>query len=151
MRIAISLICLCSLLAFATTAAANEVLVHIQTIHASAGEPFVDPDIESLQNELRSGFPGYQVFHLLGRHELKAPQQSQRSLKLPDNDNSELVITYLGRTPDPKLLRLEIGLRGKLAAEVKASPGSTFFQAGLTYKDGILILAIKATLALSSP
>ena len=145
MRFALCLLILCLTLALPAHAAADDVVVSVQVISASKGTAHIDAVVQPLQGELLSGFPDYNVFRLVASHELTASKGKQVALRLPDNDASELLVTFLGSQADTKMLRLEIGLRGKLAAKVDARPGSSFFQAGLAYKDGILILSIKAS------
>lgn len=130
----------------AGTAAAEDVSVDISTIYASESGDGVDEKLTKLEDELVAGFKGYDTFELIGQKSLDLKKDKAGTVPLPDQDESTLEMTYRGRTTDKKLLRLDVGLAGKISAEVKASPGSTFFQAGLLYKDGILILAIKADL-----
>lgn len=127
-------------------AQAEEIEVDIKTIYASRGEKSMDSKLERLRDELLLAFPQYQRFALLEQAIMKLPLNESRSSVLPDTERSELVITYLGRTED-ELLQLQVGLKGKIAADVKASAGSTFFQAGLSYETGILVLAIEPKLA----
>ncbi len=131
-------------LGVSTAAFASDIHVDVHTIYATDGEPAVDSKLASLKDELLSGFPGYSSFTLLRKDTLEIPAGENRSMELPDQEKSVLEIGNQGRTQKEDLLKLQVGLKGKIAAEVKASPGSTFFQAGLLYKDGILILAIQA-------
>jgi len=136
------LFALCASFSFSASASADEISVNLRTIYAATGEAQVDTTLSRLRDELRRAFPGFQRFTLLEQQVIEIPLGESRSRILPDSDRSELVITYSGVTED-KLLALRVGLKGKIAADVKASSGSTFFQAGLAYEDGILILAIE--------
>jgi len=147
-RFGIVALMLASLLLIPAFAFADSVAVKIQTLSASIGDGQTDVELKPLEEELRSGFPGYNTFSFLGKTQLKVSLDEKRSLELPDDEKSTLELTYRGLSKEtPPLLRLEVGLRGKIAAEVKASPGSTFFQAGLLHKGGILILAISAEIS----
>lgn len=141
----IVVVSLLSVLMLPAAAFADSVLVKIQTLSATTGDGETDVELKPLEDELRSGFPGYDTFHFLNKTKLNVPVDEKRSLELPDDEKSTLEVTNRGLTKEtPALIRLEVGLKGKIAAEVKASPGSTFFQAGLLHKGGILILAISA-------
>lgn len=146
-RALLASVALClTLVVGAAAAFAEEVRVQISTIYAhNAPAPSMDPGLEALASELRSGFSGYNAFDLIGSHAVEVPVGETRTVELPDKDRSVLQVGFPGRVDsDRSLLRLSVGLRGKIAAEVKASPGSTFFQAGLIYEEGILVLAIRA-------
>jgi len=138
--------CLCLLLVAASSASADEIAVDVQTIYAhNAAEAKVDASLEPLAGELKSGFAGYNVFELIEHHELAIAEGETATLELPDKDASVFELTYVGHSADDEdLFELSFGLKGKITGKLKASPGSTFFQAGLFYRDGILILAIRA-------
>ena len=128
-------------------AVADEVKVEISTIYAKAEPTSIPEELTELKAELESGFSGYACFTLLEQHQLTLPLGENVELALPDKEGSTFVISYQGKSEDSQLLKLQVGLLDKLSAEVKASPDSTFFQAGLFYEDGILILAIRPSIA----
>jgi hypothetical protein len=62
----------------------------------------------------------------------------EKTATLPDG--SAMTVKFHGFSG--KFIKLGFGIEGKLNTILRATPGGTFFQAGLKYGDGILILAI---------
>lgn len=127
------------------SAFADELDIEVQTIYAKDQGEHVDPKLEPLEAQLRSTFELYSHFEHLNTHRFSLALDEFHEITLPDTESTVLSLTHKGRSQaDKALLRLGLALKGKLSTEVEASPGATFFQAGLLYRDGILILAIRA-------
>ena len=112
----------------------------IQVIHATKGDKHIDPLLRPIERYLNRSFGNrFQSFKLLdsSRLVLNKSQQGQRSLP----NNTTLSLTYLGI--EQSLLRLEMAVGG-LKTTVKVHDGGLFFQAGRSYKNGMLIVAIRA-------
>ncbi len=127
--------------AHAQGATAGPVMAHVavKTIHAKdAKEQSTAP--ASLTKRLAVAFPKYTAFHLLGSSQWDLAKGKAGTHALP-NDKS-LNVTYLG--PQEKFLKLRVAIPPKLKTEVRVKNGGTFYQAGMGYKGGILILSINA-------
>jgi hypothetical protein len=119
-------------------AQAETISVQIQSIAASSTGTSFDPSLESLRPKLQKAFGGYSNFQRVGDTTFTLKNGERQGTKLPDG--STINITFHGLAG--KFIKLGLGVAGKLNTTLRASPGSTFFQAGLEYQDGILILAI---------
>ena len=120
-------------------ARAEDVSVEVRSIAATKGSGGVDPKLHDIKGQLEKGFGSYTSFTLIDQANLKIAQGQQRDVSLPNG--SSMSLTFHGFAGNLAKLGMAIGER--LNTTVRLSHGSTFFQAGMTYKDGILILAIK--------
>lgn len=123
---------------FTPTAAAADISVTVRSIAASKDGKSVDPKLKDIQSTLNVTFAGYTNFKQLGSRSVSLAQGSSKSVSLPNNDR--LTLTFNGYAGD--LVKLGLGISDKMNTTLRVSPGSTFFQAGLRYKSGIMILAI---------
>lgn len=113
----------------------------VQVILASNGAPDVAPEQRPLKRYLENSFGNrYSRFEQLASHRLMLTPDRRGELSLP-NDTS-LGLTYLG--VEGGLLRLSMDLAG-LKTTVKVHDGGLFFQAGRKFRDGMLVVAIRAT------
>lgn len=117
---------------------AGEVGVEVRTIVATPdGEEF-DSELDDLRGRLERGFEDYSSFRQLDRQRRSIDGDAGQDFELPTDDR--LTLSYQGRDDD--YVRLGLELEERLSTTVRATPGSTFFQAGLEYDEGLLILAI---------
>ncbi len=124
--------------------AADDVTVVIRTIHAAPDGQGADPQLNDLGPKLTKAFQGYGAFTQIQSQRVNISAAEPFSIVLPDGTRFRL--DYKGAEGDGALHRLGVGVGKRLDTDVRASNGSTFFQAGLPYKhngqDGILIVAI---------
>lgn len=119
-------------------ASAESITVQIRSIAATnQGESF-DPKLNDLKGKLKKAFGGYSNFKQVGNLNFKVKKGAQKSNKLADGSN--ITVSFHGYAG--KFIKLGLSIAGKLNTTLRASPGSTFFQAGLNYQGGILVLAI---------
>lgn len=138
LHIFITLLTLGTLLGFSPDARADSITVEVRSIAASAkGEAF-DNRLSELEGQLTKAFRGYTSFKQVGKRILRIGEDKEKSAPLPNG--SELTLSYHGMAG--KLVKIGLSIAGKMSTTLRASPGSTFFQAGMDYEDGILILAI---------
>lgn len=116
---------------------AEDITVQVRSIAASNGEGF-DPKLEDLRSKLEKAFKGYTKFQLVGDTTFPVAEGEKKTIRLPNG--ASMSVTFHGLAG--KFIKLGLGIAGKLNTTLRASSGSTFFQAGLEYQDGILILAI---------
>ena len=119
-------------------AAAQSITVQIRSIAATNNGDSFDPKLNDLKSKLKKAFGGYSNFEQVGNDKFKVPKNKRKSTTLANG--SEITVTFHGYAG--KFIKLGLGIAGKLNTTLRASPGSTFFQAGLNYKGGILVLAI---------
>ena len=115
------------------------VRLDVQAIHARPGTATGSAP-KALADRLRKAFPGYGTFDLLATHLLELSPGKAGTARLP-NDR-ELTLTYLG--PADRFLKLRVDIPPRLRTEVRVNDGGTFYQAGMDYRGGVLILAIRA-------
>ena len=119
---------------------ASKVRCDITVIHATKGKAGVDPALKPLASYLTNSFGSrYQSFKEIGRTALTLAPNERAVHKLPND--TELSLTYLGA--DETLLRLLMEVSG-LKTTVKVHDGGLFFQAGRSYKEGMLVVAIRS-------
>lgn len=119
-------------------AAAQSITVQIRSIAATNNGDSFDPKLNDLKGKLKKAFGGYSSFEEVGNNKFKVNKNKRKSTTLPNG--SDITVTFHGYAG--KFIKLGLGIAGKLNTTLRASPGSTFFQAGLNYKGGILVLAI---------
>jgi hypothetical protein len=117
----------------------EQVACEIHVIHAQKGKPHMDPKLKSMAHYLNNAFARYQSFKLINKDAFQLELQKNNSVKLPNG--SELKLTFLG--VEKNMLRLTMELSG-LKTTVKKRDGALFFQAGRKYKNGMLVVAIRA-------
>lgn len=123
---------------FTPEAAAADISVTVRSIAASKDGKSVDPKLRDIQSTLNVTFAGYTSFTQLGSQSVTMAKGKSSTVALPNRD--ELTLTFNGYAGS--LVKLGLGISKKLNTTLRVSPGSTFFQAGMRYKSGIMILAI---------
>jgi hypothetical protein len=114
--------------------------IQVHAIHATStsGPAFASPALEAITPKLTKAFGQYSSFKQVSSKQVSLRPKASFQFPLPDANIFELA--YDG--PEGALAGLNIGIGKKFNTKVRASRGSTFFQAGLPYKGGILIIAI---------
>jgi hypothetical protein len=107
---------------------------------ATSGGAFVDPALADLKPKLLKAFDGYENFKSLSKQGARIARGSSHKFTLPDGT----ILQITAKETSGETLRLGIGVGNKFKTNVRVSPGNTFFQAGLPYKGGILVIAITA-------
>lgn len=121
-------------------AAQQEVTVRVRSIAASKTGDSFDSRLNDLKGKLTRAFGGYTSFKQVGDSRFQIKEGQSESVSVPGG--TSVRVTFHGVSGD--FYRLGLAIGDKLRTTLRASPGSTFFQAGLDYKDGMLILAITA-------
>lgn len=119
-------------------ASAETISVRIRSIAANNQGKAFDSNLNDLKGKLSKAFGGYTNFKQVKDDSFTVAEKGKKTSKLPNG--SDISVTFHGFAG--KFIKLGLGIAGKLNTTLRASPGSTFFQAGLSYKGGILILAI---------
>lgn len=127
-----------TILGFSPDVSAEEITVEVRSIAASKDGEGVDDSLEEMEAKLEKVFGNYSKFEQIDHSSIQLDKDQQKSIDLPEG--STLEVTFHGFADD--LIKLGISVAGKLSTTLRASSGSTFFQAGLDYEEGILILAI---------
>lgn len=119
----------------------------ITVLHATQGKKGIDPRIGAMPELEKPPFSSYDSYALLDRTRLPLDKQAPRTLKLP---NGRLLETRLLEVLAKDAVRLSASINqpnGKEflpLLEVKAKLGQPFIVAGQSYKQGILVLVIRA-------
>ena len=138
LHILFATVALGAVLGFSPSVSAQQISVEVRSIAASKTDEGFDKELSDLKGKLEKVFGSYSTFEQLSQKSVQLDKGKNKSLTLPEG--STLKVTFHGFADD--LIKLGIDVGGKLSTTLRASPGSTFFQAGLQYGDGILILAI---------
>lgn len=137
-----------ALVALAVPAQARAgVRCEVRMIHATGGasaKPYIDPALKSLATYLKKSFGGrYASFKQLELKSLSLEKGRKGTVELPNE--RPLSLTYEGYNDKDRFIRLFMELP-HLRTTVKIRDGGLFFQAGQSYRGGMLILAIHASL-----
>ncbi len=139
LKIFFTLLMFAGLLGFSNPAfAQDKITVEVRSIAASKDGNSFDSSLNDLKSKLTRAFGGYTNFKQVGSTALSIPEKGSKSTSLANGGSLQL--TFHGTTG--KFVKLGLSIAGKLNTTLKATKGSTFFQAGLNYQSGILILAI---------
>lgn len=136
--VTVSIVAAVALLMAAPLAAEEKVTVEVRSIAASVDGDEFDEELDDIKGRLHRGFEDYSSFRQLDRQTRDIQRDEKAQFDLPTDDL--LTLGYDGRADD--FVRLGLVLEDRLSTTLRATPGSTFFQAGLRYEDGLLILAI---------
>jgi hypothetical protein len=119
-------------------AQAAPIQVRVRAIQAVPKGEGVDPALADLKESLVKGFEGYQGFKPLATLEASIQAEGAHTFEVPGGNT--LQISHQGVSEG--LIKLGVNVGGKFQTAVRVSRGNTFFQAGLPYEGGVLILAI---------
>ena len=126
------------LLVSGTAMAEENVQIEVRAIAATSNGEDCDRSLRRLCGRLQRGFGAYSNFQLVDRSELRLSSGESGEVRLPTGHN--LTMEFQGLADE--FVKLGLSIDDRLSTTLRASPGSTFFQAGLNYREGILILAI---------
>ncbi len=114
--------------------------VRVAAIAATATDGDPDPALRQMVPVLKRTFPDYQGFKLVSSTTVELARGATEVVPLPNG--KDLKVGYLG--PQEGYVKLHMDIKDKLSTTVRVEDGGTFFQAGMAYEGGILILAITA-------
>ena len=118
---------------------ADAIQCDVQIIHAKKESGDADPALTPISRYLKRSFGSrYRSFKQLNRTSMQLRVNAVGTESLPNN--TTLRLKYLGS--EENLLRLEMSV-GDLKTNVKVHNGGLFFQAGRSYRNGMLIVAIR--------
>ncbi|MFP4597057.1 MAG: hypothetical protein ACOC9J_01315 [Persicimonas sp.] len=142
LNIMVTLTMLVGIVGYAQPASAQQkdVTIKIRSIAASKHGDSFDKRLDSLKGQLQKAFGSYTNFKLIDEKSFELAKGKSNTASVPGG--TKVTVSFEGTSGD--FLRLGLSIADKLSTTLRASPGSTFFQAGLDYKDGMLILAITA-------
>ncbi len=139
--ILVATVALCWLAVPTQAHADDSVNVDVRVIRvATSGGAHVDTALEDLKPKLLKAFDGYENFQSLSQQDARIPSGQSHDFTLPDGT----ILRVTAKDTTGETLRIGIGVGNKFKTNVRVSPGNTFFQAGLPYKGGILVIAITA-------
>lgn len=144
MRRAIFFIFGCLILFTVSAKADPKANISITVIHAKKGAPFLHPALESIWETLKKTFgERYTSYDQISLTESELSVDEEMEVEMPDKEKFK--VQYRGITENKGLLRIAITY-GDFQSKVRIVSGGLFFQAGKKYKDGTLIIGIRATL-----
>lgn len=114
----------------------------ILLIEASqAQNSYIDPKLTPLQQDLISGFKGYNYFTLFQALQADITPNQPTSIRLPDRAQSILTLNVGAAKLDGQRRAVTMAINNTQPSQLMTAVGSTFFQAGLPTARGILIIA----------
>ncbi|MDP2309008.1 MAG: hypothetical protein Q8P18_23495 [Pseudomonadota bacterium] len=124
------------------TAAASRVDVQISVVHATDSESGIDPRLSALASSFR--YFKYKGYRLLSTQDADVSVGEDHSF--PIEGNRRLKVTLISRDDTRARVRVEMTSDdGKLLdTTVSINRGGTFIVAGPRFKDGILMLPVRA-------
>ncbi len=122
--------------------AAGRVAIEISVVHATDSETGIDPRLEALASSFR--YFKYKGYRLLSSQEATVSVGEDHSF--PIEGARRLKVTLISKDESRARVRVEMsGSDGKLLdTTVSINRGGTFIVAGPRYKDGILMLPVRA-------
>ena len=121
-----------------TVLAADLVNVKVAVIHAAKDKGASDPALKKIETSLRKAFGGFSSFKQLDKHQFKLKKTGQKKLSLPNGLSA--AVRYDGQKGKYHMMRLNIP-KSKVDVALRVPAKRMFYQAGMKYKGGILILA----------
>jgi hypothetical protein len=121
--------------------------VEISVLHATNGKKGIDQRIGEMPELKNPPFSAYDSYTLLDRKRLPLAKKDPKQLKLP---NGRILETKLLEVLPKEFLRISASINQPEGGdflpllEVKAKLGQAFIVAGQSYKNGILVLVIRA-------
>jgi len=132
-------------------AAANSpIRLKVSVIHAFKSEGLADPKLDKIRDELTEAFANYKGFKSLQTEELAiydpaqpAGAQAAQSIRLPNGETAEFRHSGVSAKGQHSI-RFSLA-QAKVVVDLKAPLRKVFYQAGMKYAGGILILAMYLT------
>lgn len=119
----------------------DQITFDVVVIHATKDSGGVDKSLKSLETALVRSFGDYSAFKKLDTTEFNLASGKKHSVKLPNgHDNATFI--YNGNHGKKHLVKLSIP-KARVEADLRMPINKPFFQAGLRYQGGILILAFR--------
>jgi hypothetical protein len=140
LNILLTVTAVAGILGLSAPVSAQEIDGRIRSISACTEGNSFDGELDDLKSKLQKAFRGYTSFKLLDDDQFSLDVKESHTASVPGG--TKVKVTFHGTADD--MLRLGLSIGDKLHTTLRASPGSTFFQAGLDYKNCMLILAITA-------
>lgn len=122
--------------------AAGRVAVQISVVHATDSESGIDPRLQALASSFR--YFKYKGYRLLSTQDASVSVNEDHSF--PIEGGRRLKVTLISKDDSRARVRVEMsGNDGKLLdTTVSINRGGTFIVAGPKFKDGILMLPVRA-------
>ncbi|MBM4388624.1 MAG: hypothetical protein FJ088_12855, partial [Deltaproteobacteria bacterium] len=121
----------------------TEFSCEITVIYAQKKSPYLNKNLKPLWKYLSESFGGkFDWFELIETKNMVLKMDEKMEHELPNGD--KMAMTFAGVTENKKLLRIHLEI-ADLQTKVRVKDGALFFQAGRKHKNGIIILAIKAS------
>ncbi len=120
-----------------SAAAAAGPQLKVSVVHATKQAGAKDPALKKVQGQLEKAFAGYKSFKELAKHQFTLKKGAPAKLKLPNQKSA--TFDYQGRAGKAHKVAMTIG---RNSLDLKIPERRLFFQAGLKYRDGILVLAL---------
>ena len=120
--------------------ASKSVTLKVAVVHATKAKQPQDPKLKKISRSLKKAFGkiGYKSFKQVSKQKMKLVVGKSAAIKLPAAQRA--VVTYKGKKAKLHMLKLDI-TKSKAKVNLRAPARKLFFQAGIPYKKGILILA----------
>lgn len=120
--------------------AKDEIGLKVVVIHATQNAGGVDPSLKRIKSALQSSFGNYTSFKSLAKADIRL-QKSDKSPNLQLPNGQKASFRYDGSDGKNHKLHLAIP-KSKVNVDLRSPFKRPFFQAGMKYRDGILILAL---------
>jgi hypothetical protein len=134
-----------ALLVPAEARAGGKARVTVTVILAKKEPPHLHPALQPLWDTLKQSFGDkFGNFDQVGETTRTVDEGQPVETTLPTGERFAAI--YGGVTPDKGLLRVNVEM-GEFRTKVRIHDGGVFFQAGKRFKDGTLIVAVRAALA----
>jgi hypothetical protein len=118
--------------------------IAITVVEARKGPPFLHPTLKPLWEVLKKTFGDkFTSYDLVQAAEKVLASGGREEVPLPTGET--FVAVYDGVGTERGLVKVAIEM-GPFRTSVRIHDGGTFFQAGRTWKDGTLVIAVKASL-----
>ena len=136
---------LASVMSFSKPAEANDgVELKVAVVHALKSAGPIDSKIsKKMAKSLRTAFGQYKSFKLISKTSNQLGRDKRNEISLPTGEKA--IVTYLGKRASTKakpVHKLALAIpKHKVKLNLSAVKKKLFYQAGIKYNDGILILA----------
>ncbi len=121
--------------------ARGEVTFEVVVIHATKSGKGVDAALQQYKTPLVRSFKDYSSFNKLDKKVFRLAPSKKHSVKLP-NGHGNATFAYNQANGKHHSVKLAIPKAG-VEADLRMPLNKPFFQAGLRYKNGILIVAFR--------
>lgn len=123
----------------AVCAAKEVVKLKITVIHATKKKGGVEASLRRFKRDLSTAFAGYGSFRRLTEREVMLTRGKKSTVRLPTGQAADFV--YKGERKGRHQVNLSIP-KSEVDVDLSAPFGRAFYQAGISYQGGVLILAM---------